>query len=243
VLIYLANIAYLLMLCAFITRDVLHLRSLLVIAQSVVVYYSWRSGVPLISVWNGVFAVINLYMVGQILRERRAVVLPADLQALFDRHFSALSPPEFLRLWRLGRRETLAQQTLVAAGARPEWLYFILSGTVHVRRPGGTTMNLPAGHFVGEMSLLTGAAANADADVTGPVEVVRWLTSDLRDIRRSNPGVWTRIQSVIGRDLVEKIQRTESIAADNEEMVTRPGHASPARVPPLPETAASNAGI
>lgn len=209
-LIYLANVAYVLMLIAFITRDILHLRSLLVVAQAVVVVYTWSNGVHIISAWNGLFAVINAYMVVQILRERRAVTLPADLQPLYARHFSALSPPEFLRWWRQGRRESLpGGERLARAGEHPDWLYFLLGGHVRVSRNSANIFELPAGYFVAEMSLLTGEPANADVDAIDSVDVMRWQTQDLRDLRQRNPSLWAKIQSVIGHDLVEKIQRGE----------------------------------
>jgi CRP-like cAMP-binding protein len=78
-----------------------------------------------------------------------------------------------------------------------------------VSRNAANVFDLPAGHFVAEMSLLTGDAANADVDAVEGVEVVRWATADLRELRQRNPSLWTKIQSVIGHDLVEKIQRFE----------------------------------
>jgi CRP-like cAMP-binding protein len=209
-LIYFANLAYFLTLLAFITRDILHLRSLLVCAQIIVVIYTWYSGVHVISAWNLLFVCINAYMVVKILRERRAVTLPAELQPLYARHFSALSPPEFLRWWRQGRKDTLsAGERLACAGEHPDWLYFILGGHVRVSRNHANVFELPAGYFVAEMSLLTGETANADVDAIDSVDVVRWPTKDLRDLRQRNPSLWTKIQSVIGHDLVEKIQRGE----------------------------------
>ncbi len=209
-LIYLANIAYVLMLVAFITRDILYLRSLLVVAQTVVVFYTWYNGVHLISAWNLLFACINLYMVMQILRERRAVTLPKDLQPIYARHFAALSPPEFLRWWRQGRRETLPRgERLARAGEHPDWLYFILGGQVRVSRNQGNVFELPAGYFVAEMSLLTGEKANADVDAVEAIDVIRWPTKELKELRQRSPSLWTKIQSVIGHDLVEKIQRGE----------------------------------
>jgi CRP-like cAMP-binding protein len=156
------------------------------------------------------FASINAYMVVQILRARRAVMLPDDLQSLHARHFAALSPQEFLRLWKQGRRETLrAGDRLARAGQWPDSLYFILDGQVRVSRNHANVFELPAGYFVAEMSLLTGETANADVEAIGDVEVVRWPTTDLREVRQRNPSLWTKIQSVIGHDLVEKIQRSE----------------------------------
>jgi hypothetical protein len=60
------------------------------------------------------------------------------------------------------------------------------------------------------MSLLTGKPANADVDAVGAIDVMRWETRSLRDLHTRNPLLWTRIQSVIGHDLVEKIQLQEA---------------------------------
>ena len=151
-------------------------------------------------------------MAVQIVRERRSVVLPAALQSLYEKHFSALTPPEFLRWWRQGQRETLENQPLARAGQQPDWLYFLLDGTVRVSRDGQRVVDLPSGYFVAEMSLLTGKPANADADAVGLVEVVRWPRRDLQELRLRNPTLWTKVQSVIGHDLVEKIRLGETRA-------------------------------
>ena len=211
-LIYVANVAYLLMLLAFVTRDVLRLRSMLVVAQAVVIFYTYHNGVYLTAAWNAVYVCINAAMVVQIVRERRAVTVPADLRPLYDRHFSALSPQEFLRWWGEGERVTLANQPLTRAGERPDWLYFLLKGGVRVSRGADPVVDLPAGHFVAEMSVLTGAPASADVDADGAVEVVRWPRTALEDLQSSRPAFWIRIQSVIGLDLVQKIRLWERVA-------------------------------
>ncbi len=205
----LANLAYILTLCAFVTRDMLILRGLFIAAQSLVIFYTFQRGVYLITRWNVVFLLINVFMAIQILRERRAIVLPADLKALYEHHFSALTPAEFLRWWRQGHRERIEGQSLARVGERPAWLYFLLSGSVRVSRNRSPVFELPAGYFVAEMSLLTGEPANADVHAIGEVEVVRWATDDLRELRQKNPTLWTKIQSVIGHDLVEKIRLGE----------------------------------
>jgi CRP-like cAMP-binding protein len=209
---YLVDVGYFLMLCGFLARDVLYLRCILVVAQSTLAAYGWLNGIPAIGAWNSVMVGINTVMAARIIHERRAVELPPDLGPLYDRHFSALSPTEFLRWWKQGRRETLENERLARAGERPDWLYFLLNGTVRVSRNGEAIAELPAGYFVAEMSLLTGKPANADVDAVGTVDVMRWETRSLRDLHTRNPLLWTRIQSVIGHDLVEKIQLQEARA-------------------------------
>jgi len=206
----LVHVGYGLMLCALAARDILWLRGILVAAQSVLSLYAWQIGVPSIAAWNALFVVINTVWVIKILHDRRAVALPPDLQPLYDRHFFALTPSEFLRWWRQGRRTTLRDAVLTTEGQFPEALYFLLDGAVRVTRNGAHLTDLEAGHFVGEMSLITGRPATADAVSVGQAEVMRWDAKDLHAIRTGDPQLWTRIQSAIGQDLVVKIGRQAS---------------------------------
>ncbi len=205
----LVNGGYTLMLCALVARDILWLRGTLVVAQGVLALYAWRIGVSSIAFWNVVFVLINSAWVAKILQERRAVTLPQELRLLHERHFFALSPPEFLRWWRQGRRETLRDARMTTQGVFPAALYFMLSGTARVVRDGRAVTHLPAGHFIGEMSLITGRPATADVHAEGDVEVMCWPADELRVLRTRDAALWTRIQSAIGQDLVVKISREE----------------------------------
>lgn len=206
----LGHLAYGLMALAFVTRDVLRLRALLVAAQLLVIVYTLLAGVPVIAAWNVLYVSVNAYMAVQLLHERREVALPEQLRGLYDRHFSALSPGEFLRWWARGEDATLDGAMLAREGERPEWLYFLLEGRARVSRGGETVTELPAGYFVAEMSLLTGRPANADVTAQGGVVVHRWPRQTLEEIPDRDPRLWTRIQSVIGLDLVEKIHLSEA---------------------------------
>jgi CRP-like cAMP-binding protein len=165
---------------------------------------------------------INVVWIGFLLHERRAVTLPAELEPVYERRFSALTPREFLRWWRLGRRETLDGVQLATAGEYPEWLSFLLGGEVRVSRGSAWVTELPAGFFVGEMSLITGRPANADVRARGTVDVIRWPVRELRAIRERTPALWTKIQSVIGHDLVEKITRGDERLAGQEAVSETP---------------------
>jgi hypothetical protein len=194
------------MLCAFVVRDVLWLRSLLVGAQGLLALYGLGMGVPSIAAWNALFLAINGTWTLRIMRERRTVALPPALEPIYVRHFAALTPPEFLRLWRQGRRVTFRDERLTRAGVFPEALFWLTAGTVRVSREGQPIADLSPGSFVAEMSLLTGRPANADAEAVGDVEARCWNVSDLQALRRRDPALWTRIQSVIGLDVVTKLQ-------------------------------------
>jgi CRP-like cAMP-binding protein len=96
---------------------------------------------------------------------------------------------------------------LTREGVTPSSLYFVLAGAATVQRGKAELTQLGAGSFVGEMSLVTGRAANADVDPVGEVTVQRWDRTDVDPLRARNLAMWTKIQSAIGVDLVSKIQR------------------------------------
>lgn len=210
----LVHIGYSLMLLALLARDVLWLRLLLVAAQANLSAYSYFRGIDSIAAWNALFVLINAAWVICILRERRAVMLPPDLARIREAHFAVLDPAEFLRLWRQGERQTQAGALLTRQGEKAPALYYLLRGTVAVLQDGREVARLGQGDFVAEMSLLTGAVASADTRALGEVELVRWPAQRLQALRDGSPALWSRVQSVLGHDLVVKIQRVSRGAAD-----------------------------
>lgn len=209
---YLVHVGYAVQLCALLARDVLWLRAMLVVAQSVLAYYAWTRGLLPYVFWNLLFVSINLWWVARLLRERAAVTLPDDVRELHQRHFAALTPAEFLRLWREGARGSMTDARLVREGQRPELLYFILAGEVDVVRGGRQVARLGPGNFVAEMSMLTGEATSADAVARGSVDYIAWPAAKLERLQQDNPALWSRLQSVLGHDLVEKLKRTVAAA-------------------------------
>lgn len=207
---FLVHFGYLLQLFALLARDVLWLRAILVAAQSVLATYAYLRGpeyLPYVF-WNALFVAINTYWVVRLLRERAAVKLPDELKPVYEQHFAALAPAEFLRLWQDGERHSVTDAQLVREGTRPEALYFLLEGVVAVRRNDHLLTQLAAGNFVAEMSLLTGEKTTADVVAQGAIEYMSWPAAKLDRIRLRNPMLWSKIQSVLGHDLVEKIKRT-----------------------------------
>jgi hypothetical protein len=209
----LVHFGYLLQLFALLARDVLWLRGILVAAQSVLALYAWLRGpeyLPYVF-WNLLFVAINTFWVARLLRERAEVQLPEDLKPLHERHFAALTPPEFLRVWREGERRTVTDVQLVREGTRPDALYFLLAGIASVQRHGRVVAELTAGNFIAEMSLLTGETTTADVVAKGTVEFIAWPAANLTRLRQRNPVLWSKVQSVLGHDLVEKIKRTAAV--------------------------------
>lgn len=208
----LVHSGYALMLVALLARDILWLRAVLVGAQSNLALYAWTHGLLGMTVWNSLFVAINLLWVLRILQERRAVRLPPELAAIHQAHFAALSAKEFLRFWGWGEAREAAGR-LVDRGTQPPELLYLAEGAVLVRRDGQDLAQLPAGSFIAEMSLLTGEPTTADVDALGGVRLRAWPVAQLHEIRRRQPLLWTRLQSVLGHDLIEKLKRAAPAVA------------------------------
>lgn len=214
---FLVHLGYSLMLCALVARDIFWLRGMLVLAQSCIFGYALLHGLTGMAVWNLVFVLINACWALLIAHERRAAALPAELRAVYERHFSAMTPREFLRFWGLGEARRVDGGRLVPNGVHPHDLLFLLSGEAQVSRAGQTLARLPAGSFIAEMSLLTGQVTSADVDALGLVDLRAWPSSRIDAIRRDRPALWIKLQSVLGLDLVEKLKRAAPPAAAEAE--------------------------
>lgn len=209
---YLVHFGYTLQLFALLARDVLWLRGILVCAQSVLAMYAYMRGPAFLPYvfWNVLFVCINLYWVVRLLRERAAVELPDELKETYEKHFAALQPPEFLRLWHEGERGGTRGGQLVKEGTMPGNLYFLMNGMVAVKRGERELARLKAGSFVAEMSLLTGEVTTADVVALGDIEYMAWPAEKLARLRSRSPMLWSRLQSVLGHDMVEKIRASQA---------------------------------
>jgi hypothetical protein len=202
----LVHAGYALMLCALVARDVLWLRAILAVAQFNLSLYGFTQHLAGVTGWNALFVVINVAWVIRILRERRAIELPPMLVSIHAGHFMALTTGEFLRFWSLGRETVIRDTTVVRQGECPSSLYFLASGEAGVVRDGREIARLHAGQFAAEMGLLTGEAASADVIAHGEVTLRCWPFEQLRTLRAGQPALWSKLQSVLGYDLIEKIR-------------------------------------
>ncbi len=205
-----ANIGYFLMLLAFLARDVLWLRLLLVFGQTSVVIYALSVAAWPIAYWNAVFALINAIQVLLILRERRGVKIPEELLEFYDRTFAVFTPNEFLRVWRSGKVIDTQNVLLLREGEIPGKLIFLTRGEVFIEKGGRRLARLERGCFLGEMSLITAGRASADARAPDAVSYVEWDNALLRRWQQRKPALWIKFQSVLGKDLVDKIRNASA---------------------------------
>lgn len=206
---YLANMANVLYLISYLVRDILWLRIFAIIAGSSLIPYYYLQPTPLwdVIIWNFVFIGINLVLSVILIRERRPVHLCGDDLKLYQLVFDRLSPRNFKQLLELGEwKETQPEELITSADTNIDHVIVIYDGKLSVRREHKELAQLSPGHFVGEMSYLTGKKASADVVALTPTRYVSWSFDSLRKYLPKHPELRAAFQNVLGTDLVCKLR-------------------------------------
>jgi hypothetical protein len=207
------NVGYAIMLLGFVLRDVLKLRSALVVGQIMVVTYNLHRGVYASAVWNSFYMVINVIWVSRILYERRPASIPAEIRDLYEKIFTGFTPKEFLTFWKTGSEKSWDSEVIVNEGSSPADLFLIVAGSADVERGGRKLASLGRGRFFAEMSFMTGQPASADIRGTPQLKTVSWPQTKLRELEKKNPQMFIKLQGIIGGDLAQKVREANATHA------------------------------
>ena len=200
------NLGYFLVLCALLARDMLWLRSILMVAQCCFVFFGIQAQIVPVMAWNAVFLAINIYMVARILQERSRIVLPIDLTDIYQHKFTNLSQREFRRFWQWGEVVEFEHGVIYREGDNTNDLMLVLSGEVHIHKQGREIARLGPGSFIGEMSFLSGHPASAEAAAEGPVRCMAWHKPSLWRLKKRNPDFMLKLQQVLSNELSDKLK-------------------------------------
>ena len=202
-----AQVATLLYVFAFLTRDELKLRLLAATASLLLVVFNLLvAGGPR---WmplshSALIGAINVVLLGFIVRERSTFGMRGEMREIY-RVFPTLRPGQFRRLMRVGTIRTFETETrLCTEGERPERLYLVLGGEVLVRREGRSFAVGP-GNFIGEISFLLDGPATATADATAGARCLVWRWADLAALTTRSPGIGNGLTALLNRDLARKL--------------------------------------
>ena len=215
-MIYVLNAGYLFMLIALAIRNILFLRLTLIGAQGLLIAYNLVTGNYMVLMWNCLFLVINLYQVIDLLRKRRPVTIPEEIQDIYENTFSELSKREFVYFWQTGNMTNYQEGVIVEEGFPQEKVMLVLEGTAAVMKNKNKIATLNRGDFVAEMSFLSGEPASADVACESPVKTISWDQEKLRNLRNLNFELWIKLQHVLSRDLVGKVKRISNVLGRNQ---------------------------
>ena len=202
------HLAFGLIAFSFLVKDIFWLRIVSILASLFSVLYNFYIPVDpmwLAINWNFVFIAVNLYHIGVILYEKRAVKMDDKNEELYQTLFKEMTPVEYLKISRAAQWETLKPgQRLITQGMPVPDLYLIYNGTVDVAIDGAKVAELKDGEFVGEMSFLTEKVATASCIVKYEAQCLVWKQREFKELLKRNPSLYFTIQSVLSGQVSEK---------------------------------------
>jgi len=203
------HLAFGLIAFSFLVKDIFWLRIVSIIASLFSVFYNYV--IPLEPMWlainwNFIFIGVNLFHIGVILYEKRAVKMDAKNEELYSTLFKDMTPVEYLKISRAAQWETLKPNMRVITQGMPvPDLYLIYNGTVDVLVDNELIAELRDGEFVGEMSFLTEKVATATCKVRHETQCLVWKQREFKELLKRNPSLYFTIQSVLSAQVSDKL--------------------------------------
>ena len=209
-MIYVLNFGYLFMLVALMIRNILFLRIILISAQSIFIAYGLVTANYVVVTWNSLFIALNVFQIVVLMRRRRPVTIPAEIEDIYDTTFHDMTKREFIYFWQIGNEVDAEASTIVEEGAAQDKVMLVLNGSAIVEKGGKDIAELTRGSFIAEMSFLSEEPASADVICRSPIKVMIWERENLLNLRKLNFELWMKIQHVLSKDLVGKVRQTSS---------------------------------
>jgi hypothetical protein len=203
------HLAYSLIFVSFLMRSILAIRVFAITASFASIYYNYHVNVDPLWVpiqWNIVFTAINIFHIGLIIWEKRSVRLTGHHKEIHAKFFNDLNPGEYLKLANMGHLRTSDhEEVLIHEKTEIEMLMILYKGRVELKCKNKRIKIIPDGHFIGEMSFLTGALTTAQVVAIDQVKYFFWPKAKLKAFLMKNPKYMASVQRAIGGQLINNI--------------------------------------
>jgi len=205
------HLASILTMAAYLLKDILWLRLLTILSCVAGIAFNYFvPATPLWSViyWNLLFAAINIVQIGILIKERTGIHFTEAEQELHDTLFKNFAPFEFMKLMRIAKWLEAKQGEVLAVEEQPiNAVMLIYNGLVRVETQGREVAQLRDGHFIGELSFITGGEASATVRALQPTLYITWPKTAVKQLLNRNPSMRLAMQSVLSTDLSKKLMR------------------------------------
>lgn len=204
----LVHVGAFLFLLAYLVRDQILLRGLIILGTIFYIIYYFFMETPLWSalLWNSSFVIINLIMIVVIYSDRASFVMTEREKKLYQ-VFTTLSPGEFKKLLKIADWfDGSSEEQITTEGEIPECLYFIIDGEALITRDDKKFLVGP-NVFIGELAYLIKKPATATVKLTEKVVGISWKTSSLTKLLASNPQMKIAFDGLLNQDLAAKLAK------------------------------------
>ena len=203
---FIQHLGYIFTFVAISIKDVLWLRIVLAVAQTLLGIYQWMENRIDVVVWNSIFTIINCYHIYRIKDERTPIKIPDEIKDIYINMFKNFTTKEFINFWNLGDYKIIKNSQIVFEGKKQEHLLLILSGEASVIKENKVINTLGRGKFVGEMSLITNEPASADIISKNEIKYIMWDQQMLKHFEQTNKDLWIKLHNILSKDLIDKIK-------------------------------------
>ena len=201
----------------FLFRDQIYTRLLVFLGSALyILYYLVVAERPL---WDAVIgstliALSSLQGILVLWWSRSAWAIPkADLHIF--QAIGNIEPGLFRQLVRAAdRKSENAATELVVEGKPTQDLWYLVSGTVVVKRDGRPPATITRPSFIGEIAWLTRGPASATVIAEPGSVLLRWGEADLRRKARRSHRLEMALDALIAQDLAAKLARSHPIELD-----------------------------
>jgi hypothetical protein len=205
------HLASILTMVAYLLRDMLWLRFLTILSCIAGVTFNYLvPATPLWTViaWNALFAIINIVQIAIIIKERTGIHFTDEEQELHETLFKNFAPFEFMKLMRIAEWRQVAPGDIVAVeGQTLDEVMVIYNGLLAVEVNGEKKAELQDGHFIGEVSFVSGGAATATVRAIEPTRYIAWSRKEIDRLLNRNPSMRIAMQGMLTIDLSKKLTR------------------------------------
>lgn len=182
VVFFFANSLYVI---SYMLTSMLWLRVLAIIAAVSTFPYFYFQVEPLWSAlfWQSCFLAVNLVNLLILLYSMRAASFDENEQLAYEIMFSDLKPHEARPIFKHSKQERVgAGHILLKDGEVNRTLYLILEGQCRILKDGIEVALLDRGHFVGELSFISGDVVSADVVAVGDASLMSWNKHELEPL-------------------------------------------------------------
>tara|TARA_B100001057_G_scaffold435310_1_gene465552 strand:- start:118 stop:750 length:633 start_codon:yes stop_codon:yes gene_type:complete len=204
----LVHVGAFLMLLAYLVRDQILLRGLIILGTIFYIISYFIIDPPLWSalLWSVSFVVINAIMIVVIYYDRASFLMSEKEEKLYQ-VFNALSPGEFKKILKIADWfDGPNPEPITTEGEIPERLFFIIDGEAVVARDSKEFFVGP-NVFIGELAYLIKKPATATVKLTDKAVGVSWKTSSLTKVLAANPQMKIAFDGLMNQDLASKLAR------------------------------------
>lgn len=204
-------------------KDVLFFRSFLILSVGAEMFYDFNiAEKPLWTniIWGILFALVNLYMVIQLLVERGTMSFTNEELKTYNMVFSKMAKTDYKKLIKSAKLNTVEINTnLVEENMTLDRLLLIFYGMASVTVKGNVVAILREGQFAGEMSFLTGKRTTAAVTTMTNLKYFSWDIRELAALMEKDDEIKIGLYNVFSSDLIHKLIVSNTEGKPNIEII------------------------